>query len=188
MIARENYYAVLGVLGETDSGATSMSSESRVPKGLSSTSFASSPETRVRMQAVRRRDTPAELAVRSLLHRRGLRFRVDSAPVPGLRRRADIVFASARVAVFIDGCFWHGCPKHATWPKANSEWWRAKISATILRDRDTDQHLEDAGWAVLRAWTHEAAVDVAERVDRLVAIRRLTRSEAGRRAAEYPKT
>jgi DNA mismatch endonuclease (patch repair protein) len=102
--------------------------------------------------------------VRSELHRRGLRYRVDRAPIPGLRRRADIVFPRRRVAVFIDGCFWHGCPDHGTWPKANADWWRAKIEANRTRDRDTDQRLASAGWTVVRAWDHEDAILVADRI------------------------
>src|SRR5262245_18000795 len=87
---------------------------------------ASSPSVAKRMRATRRRDTAGELALRSALHARGLRFRVDAA-LPLTRRRADILFRPWKLAVFVDGCFWHGCPEHATWPKANAEWWRAKI-------------------------------------------------------------
>ncbi len=107
------------------------------------------------MRAVGRRDTPQEKAVRSALHRRGLRFRVDNRPVKGIRRKADIVFGPARVAVFVDGCFWHGCPLHATWPKTNGEWWKNKLEANQRRDRDTDRRLEEAGWLVIRVWEHE---------------------------------
>jgi DNA mismatch endonuclease (patch repair protein) len=82
-----------------------------------------------------------------------------------LRRRGDIVFTRARVAVFVDGCFWHGCAEHGTWPKQNAEWWRAKITANRNRDRDTDRRLRDAGWAVIRVWEHEAAPTAADRVE-----------------------
>jgi len=125
---------------------------------------ASSPDARRRMQSARQRDTAPERAVRSELHRRGLRFFVDRAPLPSLRRRADIVFSRRRVAVYIDGCFWHGCPEHGTWPKANAAWWRAKIEANQARDRDTDERLAAAGWSVVRAWEHEAPGDIADRV------------------------
>jgi DNA mismatch endonuclease (patch repair protein) len=126
------------------------------------------------MRAARQRDTVPELAVRSELHRRGLRFFVDRAPLPSMRRRADIVFPRGRVTVYIDGCFWHGCPEHGTWPKANAEWWRAKIEANRSRDRDTDRRLEEAGWTVVRAWEHESPILVADRV--LCALQALTRA------------
>ena len=114
------------------------------------------------------RDTPAELALRRQLHRRGLRYRVDARPVREIRRRADIVFARARVAVFSDGCFWHGCPDHCSWPKANAEWWKAKIERTVRRDHDTDEQLTAAGWHVVRVWEHEDPAAAAERVAALV--------------------
>src|SRR3954467_12734074 len=87
----------------------------------------SPPEVSKRMARTGRRDTRPEIALRRLLHGRGLRFRVDRAVLPGVRRRADIVFGPARVAVFVDGCFWHGCPTHGTWPRHNAEFWREKI-------------------------------------------------------------
>jgi DNA mismatch endonuclease (patch repair protein) len=108
------------------------------------------------MQAVKRRDTKPELQIRSDLHRRGFRFFTDRAPLPGVRRRADIVFPRKRVAVYVDGCFWHGCPTHGTWPD-NNDWWRQKIEANQARDRDTDRQLRDAGWVVVRVWEHDAA-------------------------------
>lgn len=116
---------------------------------------ASSDAVRQRMQRQARRDTGPEMALRSELHRLGLRYRVNARPLPGFRRRADIIFTRARVAVFVDGCFWHGCPEHASTPKANSEWWRDKIAANVARDRDTDSRLQDAGWSVVRVWEHE---------------------------------
>lgn len=102
------------------------------------------------MKAVRRRDTPAELALRRILHKRGLRYKVDSPPLESLRRRADLVFVRAKVAVFVDGCFWHGCPHHMTWPRANAKWWRQKITKTMERDFDTDQKLTACGWTSIR--------------------------------------
>jgi DNA mismatch endonuclease (patch repair protein) len=116
------------------------------------------------MQATPRRDTAPERALRVALHSHGLRFRVDRRPDPLVRRKADIVFGPARVAVFIDGCFWHGCPKHMTWPEANAEWWRNKIAATQRRDRDTDRSLQDRGWTVVRVWEHEEVEAAAQRV------------------------
>ncbi len=117
-----------------------------------------------RMRIVRQRDTAPEIALRSILHRRGLRYRVDVSPIRGSRRRADILFPSARVAVYVDGCFWHGCPLHATWPKANPDWWRQKLVRNVERDRDTDIRLAHAGWTVLRVWSHEDSSEAAERV------------------------
>jgi DNA mismatch endonuclease, patch repair protein len=116
---------------------------------------ASTPAVRRRMQVTLRRDTPGELALRSAIHRSGLRFHVDW-PIPGTRRRADLAFVSAKVVVFVDGCFWHGCPKHATWPKANAAWWRVKIQTNVRRDRDTDARLRAGRWKVLRFWEHES--------------------------------
>jgi DNA mismatch endonuclease (patch repair protein) len=132
---------------------------------------ASSPHVRLRMQATPRRDTPAELALRSAVHKLGLRFRVDWR-LPETRRRADLAFVKARVAVFVDGCFWHACPDHGTWPKANAVWWRAKILANVERDRDTDRRLRGAGWCVLRFWEHEPCETAAKRIARTLATRR----------------
>jgi DNA mismatch endonuclease (patch repair protein) len=111
------------------------------------------------------------MAIRRLLHARGVRYRVD-AVLPGMRRRADLVFSSARVAVFIDGCFWHGCPEHGTQPKTNAAWWAEKIAANAKRDRDTDQRLTADGWTVLRVWEHEVPEVAAARVAEAVANKR----------------
>jgi DNA mismatch endonuclease (patch repair protein) len=124
--------------------------------------------TRRRLSRQRRRDTDPERALRSALHRMGLRFRVHLRPVAAVRREADVVFTRARVAVFVDGCFWHRCPDHATHPKNNGPWWEAKLAANAARDLDTDRRLAEAGWQVVRIWEHEdpavAAVRVAEAV------------------------
>ncbi len=116
------------------------------------------------MERQARRDTKAELAVRRAVWRRGLRYRVDLAPLSGSRRRADLVFTRAKVAVFVDGCFWHGCPIHATAPKSNAEWWAEKLAANVRRDRDTDERLEAAGWLVVRVWEHEDPEEAAGRI------------------------
>jgi DNA mismatch endonuclease (patch repair protein) len=116
------------------------------------------------MKAVRRRGTRPELELRSALHARGLRYRVDVAPVPGSRRRADVVLRPARIAVYVDGCFWHSCPQHATVPKSNREWWEAKLGANVERDRKTDRGLAELGWAVVRVWEHEDMEAAAERI------------------------
>ena len=118
------------------------------------------------MLATRRRDTSAEMALRRELHARGLRYRVDYPPLPQLKRRADIVFTRQRVAIFCDGCFWHGCPDHGTWPKNNADWWREKIEANKRRDADTDARLGAAGWIVLRVWEHEDPRQSADSIER----------------------
>ncbi|GAB10049.1 very short patch repair protein [Gordonia araii NBRC 100433] len=121
------------------------------------------------MQANRSRDTKPELEIRRRLHELGLRYRVAIAPEPGLRRRADIVFTRARVAVFIDGCFWHGCPEHGRSTfNHNADYWPAKIATNVARDADTSAKLDAAGWHVLRYWEHEDAADVVEEIRRTV--------------------
>lgn len=127
------------------------------------------PRTRARMSRQRRRDTAPEMALRRELHRRGLRFFVDRAPIAGMRRRADLVFPRRRVAVYVDGCFWHRCPLHATAPKNNAQWWDEKLAANVRRDRDTDARLTDAGWTVVRVWEHEDATTAADRVQLFLA-------------------
>lgn len=116
---------------------------------------ASSPSVRRRMQAQGRRETACELAVRSSVHSRGLRYRLHRRPLADFRRRADLVFGRGRVAVFVDGCFWHNCPLHGTIPKVNSEWWEEKLAPTRLRDQETDHRLCEADWLVIRVWEHE---------------------------------
>lgn len=120
------------------------------------------------MARQRTRDTDPEVALRRILHSRGLRYRLDR-PLPGLpRRRADITFVRQRVAVFVDGCFWHACPEHGTWPKRNDEWWAAKIRRNMERDRETDAHLQECGWTVIRIWEHECADEAADRVEGVI--------------------
>ncbi|MEU6283820.1 very short patch repair endonuclease [Streptomyces sp. NPDC047028] len=136
----------------------------------------SSPGVSARMSRQASKDTSAELAVRRLLHAAGLRYRVEY-PVPGMkRRRVDVAFTRARVAVLIDGCFWHGCPQHATQPRANAEWWRKKLDRNMARDRETTEHLTAQGWLVLRFWEHDAPEEVAARVAAAVEQRLAERS------------
>ncbi|MFC6421943.1 very short patch repair endonuclease [Ornithinimicrobium tianjinense] len=125
---------------------------------------ASSPGVSARMSVAARRDTAPEVALRRALHAQGRRFRVVY-PVPGNRRRTiDIAFTRAKVAVFVDGCFWHGCPEHGTQPRANSGWWAAKLAANRARDEDTDRLLREAGWRVIRVWEHEDVATALARV------------------------
>ena len=126
------------------------------------------PATSARLSKQRRRDTKPEVALRRELHRRGLRFFVDRAPLPGLRRRADLVFPRRRVAVYVDGCFWHRCPVHATDPKTNAAWWADKLAANVTRDRDTDRRLTVEGWHVVRVWEHESPAAAADKVQTAV--------------------
>lgn len=100
-------------------------------------------------------DTGPELALRRQLHASGMRYRLHRPPLPGLRRTADVVFSKAKVAVFVDGCFWHCCPIHGTVPKRNREWWQSKLRGNVERDRDTDAKLREAGWQVIRIWEHQ---------------------------------
>ena len=117
------------------------------------------------MSRVRNRHTAPEVAIRRELHRRGLRYRVNMALPQFGRTRPDIVFTRARVAVFVDGCFWHRCPEHGTSPKTNADWWRHKLDTNTRRDRATDTALAEAGWTVIRIWEHEDAGTAADRVE-----------------------
>lgn len=125
------------------------------------------------MQRQRTRDTAPEMAIRRLLHEFGLRYRIDVAPIPGLHRRADVVFGPARVAVFIDGCFWHGCPDHGRpTTRKNPQYWADKFARNQARDRHTDEQLAIAGWLSVRVWEHESPAAAAARVAEVVRSRR----------------
>lgn len=117
------------------------------------------------MQRQRRRDTTRELEIRRALHALGYRFRVDYRMEASLRTRGDIVFTRRRLVVFVDGCFWHGCPEHATAPKTNAEWWKEKLAANVARDRRVDTQLTDRGWTVLRVWEHESVADAVVKIE-----------------------
>lgn len=131
-------------------------------------SWASTEGARKSFISNRSRDTKPELALRRALHARGLRYRVAGRPIPSIRRRADIVFGPAKVAVFLDGCFWHGCPIHFKPPVRHADYWEAKIGANQVRDREADRILREADWQVIRVWEHqppeEAGAEIAELV------------------------
>lgn len=116
------------------------------------------------MQANKGRDTAPEVALRRELFRRGYRYRIHARLIPNSRRTVDIAFAGARIAVFVDGCFWHGCPTHGTQPKANADFWKSKIETNRVRDADTSRTLAEAGWKVVRVWEHEDPISAANRV------------------------
>lgn len=116
------------------------------------------------MRAIRSRDTAPEIAVRTLVHGLGLRYRVHTRPVASVPRLGDLVFSRARVVVFIDGCFWHGCPEHSHPVRVNTEYWGPKLERNAQRDADTDRRLREAGWTVLRFWAHESAEAVAHSI------------------------
>lgn len=124
------------------------------------------------MQANRFRDTQPELAVRRAAHAAGLRFYVARRPIPALRRTADLTFPRVKVAVFIDGCFWHGCPDHYRPALSNSAYWHKKISDNQARDIETTALLKRSGWEVLRFWEHENPKVVANEVFQVVHDRR----------------
>jgi DNA mismatch endonuclease (patch repair protein) len=146
----------------------------RIPQDRTAAqSWASSPAVRMRMQRQQTRDTQPELAVRRLLHAEGLRYRVDAPPIRMLRRRADVVFGPAKVALFVDGCFWHGCPDHGARPtRSNDAYWADKIRRNRERDHHTDAELVVAGWISIRVWEHEDPREVADRVILVVKSRR----------------
>jgi len=124
------------------------------------------------MQQQRRHDTAIELALRSEIFRHGLRYFVHRRPVASVRREADILFPGARVAVFVDSCWWHACHEHGTLPRSNRQWWKTKFDRTRQRDLDTNARLKAAGWEVIRVWEHENVVEAGRRVVTTVAAQR----------------
>ncbi|MET7875759.1 very short patch repair endonuclease [Micromonospora profundi] len=141
-------------------------------------SWASSPGIRASMRANKSRDTKPELALRRAVHARGMRYRVGIRPVAGLRRTADLVFTKAHVAVFLDGCFWHGCPQHHTIAKTNATFWAEKVRRNRERDAETDRLLAQNGWDVVRIWEHEDPEQAAERIEATL--------DQARRGSEHP--
>jgi DNA mismatch endonuclease (patch repair protein) len=117
------------------------------------------------MRGNRKENTKPEVRLRSVLHRRGLRFFKNARPERGIPCRVDIVFPRARLAVFVDGCFWHRCPEHGTAPRTNARYWSAKIARNVERDRENDKLLAESGWQVIRVWEHESVAAAADRVE-----------------------
>src|SRR5579875_2509958 len=131
--------------------------------------FASSEAIHGRMSRLARKDTAPELLLRRELHRLGLRYYVHRRPLLELNRAADIVFPKAKVAVFVDGCFWHGCPSHGRRQhRINGWYWPEKIERNVARDRNTDERLQAAGWQVVRVWEHEDPIHVGSIIEALV--------------------
>jgi DNA mismatch endonuclease (patch repair protein) len=156
-----NYVRLRQVIGWASVTTVRLPSRSTSANG----SWASSPETRRSMRSNRRTDTLPERTLRSALHRQGLRFRKDyRVELDDLRVRVDVVFPRRKLAVFIDGCFWHRCPQHRTDPRSNGDFWERKLSRNVERDREVDVALMKAGWTVVRCWEHEPTNAAAERV------------------------
>ncbi|WP_206307706.1 very short patch repair endonuclease [Streptomyces sp. A0958] len=145
-----------------------------------STARPSSPAVSARMSRQASRDTAPEVAVRKLLHASGYRYRLNERVPHMSRRTIDIAFTRAKVAVFLDGCFWHGCPEHATQPRSNAEWWRQKLDRNMARDAETTAHLVAEGWTVMRFWEHQAPAQVAEKVAEAVDRKKSARRTTGR--------
>jgi DNA mismatch endonuclease, patch repair protein len=124
------------------------------------------------MVAQRRAGTKPELRLRSALHRRGMRYRVDQPVLQGTRRRADIVFAKSRVAVEVRGCFWHACPTHGTMPRANRQWWEQKLRGNTARDIDTEHRMAAEGWLLIVVWEHEDVEAAANLIESAVRARK----------------
>ncbi|MGW2161633.1 very short patch repair endonuclease [Nonomuraea sp. NPDC001699] len=131
-------------------------------------STASSPEVRASMRGNRGKDTEPELALRKKLYQSGLRYRVNAQPLSEIRRKADVVFPADRVAVFVDGCFWHGCPEHYRPATRNADFWREKIQGNKARDTETTERLAAAGWTVIRIWEHEDPAAAADMVGHVI--------------------
>jgi DNA mismatch endonuclease, patch repair protein len=149
-------------------------------------SWASNERSRAVMRGNRSRDTKPELAIRSQLHRDGFRFRVNRRPVPEIQRSADIIFPRERVAVFVDGCFWHGCQHHYVAAKANSDYWSKKIEGNVHRDRATNDALNVRGWEVLRIWEHEDPERAARRIEMAVRAMRPDHTRRGKASVRPP--
>jgi DNA mismatch endonuclease (patch repair protein) len=130
-----------------------------------------------RMESQARRDTAPEIALRHHLHALGLRYRIDRK-IEGVSSRPDLVFVRARVAIYVDGCFWHRCPLHGTVPASNRAWWRRKLEENVDRDRRVSSGLKKLGWRVIRVWEHEDPGRAARRIAEIIRVCRARRSKA----------
>lgn len=156
----------------TSSGETTSGTGATTLVYMSEQSWASSPAVRASMLGNRSTNTRPEVELRRELHRLGVRYRVNARPIPELRRTADVVFTRRAVAVFVDGCFWHGCPDHYSAPKTNREFWQLKLARNVRRDREVNRRLAEAGWVVVRVWEHESPVIAAANIAEIVSKRR----------------
>ena len=136
-------------------------------KGKTTYPFVSDPARAANMRSNRRTDTKPEIALRTALHAKGYRYRKDfRLDLPLRRVRPDIAFTSRKVAVFVDGCFWHACPDHGSAPKNNEWYWSPKLAKNVERDRAADEALRQAGWTVVRLWEH---VPLGDAIDQVIA-------------------
>jgi DNA mismatch endonuclease, patch repair protein len=133
------------------------------------------------MRRQARQDTAAERAVQAAVSARGITYTVGARPDPAFRRTGDLVIEEAKVVVMVNGCFWHGCPKHSRATKSHTKWWADKIKRNQQRDAETIQHWQDLGWEVIVFWEHEDPEDVARHIEEVVIARRKTSSPASRR-------
>ena len=168
----ERRLVLVGLLTFGHTGKMARDAEREVRSVGTADSWASSEAVRRSMVGNRSRDTSPELVVRSAIHRSGLRYRVAARPLPELRRTADLLFRPAKVAVFIDGCFWHGCAEHYAEPRTNTDYWSAKVERNMQRDVDTNRRLREAGWVVLRYWEHESVDQITREIIDIVEARR----------------
>ena len=164
-----------------------MGNQGSRPAGSAAGSWASSAGVRRSMQSNGPRDTSLEVAVRSALHQAGYRFRKHVRPIPEFRCEPDIVFTSRRVVVFLDGCYWHSCPEHATFPKTNESWWRAKLARNVERDRGNDRALIAHGWTVVRVWEHEPVPDAVDKIRVVLGSKRPEAAKVNSRKAAPPR-
>jgi DNA mismatch endonuclease, patch repair protein len=135
------------------------------------------------MQRMPRSSTGPEILIRRELHRRGLRFRLNSPQLPG---RPDIVFTGRQIAIFVDGCFWHACPEHGVLPKNNRDWWRNKLTRNVARDREKDMQLAALGWIAVHVWEHEDPTEAVDTIERLWRSHGSLATRRVRRATQRP--